>query len=59
MPEFVAIAYFPDDETRVYQLAQWLPVLEVLDRVHRVGRRTARSQSFCGVRLPNLFGRLA
>jgi hypothetical protein len=37
VPEVVAIAYFPDDETRLYQLAQWLPVLEVLDRAHPVG----------------------
>jgi len=35
--EVVVIAYFPDDDTRVYQLAQWLPVLEVLHRVHPVG----------------------
>ena len=25
------LAYFGDDPTRVYQLAQWLPVLELLD----------------------------
>ena len=37
MSEVVVIAYFPDDDTRVYQLAQWLPVLEVLHRVHPVG----------------------
>ncbi|WP_183095488.1 CDP-glycerol glycerophosphotransferase family protein [Nocardioides stalactiti] len=30
------VAYFGDDPTRVYQVAQWLPVLEVLDRTHRV-----------------------
>ena len=30
------IAYFGDDPTRVYQLLQWLPVLERLDQVHRV-----------------------
>jgi hypothetical protein len=34
--EVVVIAYFADDDTRVYQLAQWLPVLEVLHRVHPV-----------------------
>ena len=37
MSEVLVIAYFPDDDTRVYQLAQWLPVLEVLHRVHPVG----------------------
>ena len=31
MSDVVVLAYFPDDLTRVYQLAQWLPVLEVLD----------------------------
>jgi hypothetical protein len=30
------IAYFGDDPTRVYQLLQWLPVLERLDVVHPV-----------------------
>ena len=30
------IAYFGDDPTRIYQLLQWLPVLERLDPVHRV-----------------------
>ncbi|MDH2415590.1 CDP-glycerol glycerophosphotransferase family protein [Nocardioides sp. CER19] len=30
------IAYFGDDPTRIYQLLQWLPVLERLDQVHRV-----------------------
>ncbi|WP_460737105.1 CDP-glycerol glycerophosphotransferase family protein [Nocardioides ginkgobilobae] len=46
MPEVAAVpdiarvsvvAYFGDDPTRVYQLVQWLPVLEVLDEVHPVG----------------------
>jgi len=31
------IAYFGDDPTRLYQLAQWLPVLEILDETHPVG----------------------
>ena len=30
-------AYFADDPTRVYQLAQWLPVLEILDQREPVG----------------------
>lgn len=30
------VAYFGDDPLRAYQLRQWLPVLEQLDRVHRV-----------------------
>ncbi|MXG91580.1 CDP-glycerol glycerophosphotransferase family protein [Nocardioides flavescens] len=30
------VAYYPDDPTRVYQLLQWLPVLELLDTVHKV-----------------------
>ena len=37
MSDVVVLAYFPDDLTRVYQLAQWLPVLEVLDDDLRVG----------------------
>jgi hypothetical protein len=31
------IAYFGDDPDRVYQLVQWLPVLELLDAHERVG----------------------
>lgn len=31
------IAYFADDPTRVYQLLQWIPVLERLDATHPVG----------------------
>ena len=34
--EVSVVAYFADDPTRVYQLSQWLPVLEVLDEVHPV-----------------------
>ena len=30
------IAYFPDDVTRAYQLEQWLPVFEQLERRHSV-----------------------
>lgn len=30
------VAFFGDDPLRVYQLRQWLPVLELLDRRHRV-----------------------
>jgi choline kinase len=30
------IVYFGDDPLRVYQLRQWLPVFELLDRRHRV-----------------------
>ncbi|MGV3562136.1 MAG: hypothetical protein ACO1ON_02550, partial [Nocardioides sp.] len=37
IPRISVIAYFADDPTRVYQLVQWLPVLEVLDEVHPVG----------------------
>ena len=37
MSDVVVLAYFPDDLTRVYQLTQWLPVLEVLDDDLRVG----------------------
>ena len=39
MSDVAVLAYFPDDLTRVYQLAQWLPVLEVLDEDHRGRRR--------------------
>lgn len=31
------VTYFADDPTRVYQLLQWLPVVERLDALHRVG----------------------
>lgn len=31
------LSYFSDDPTRVYQLLQWLPVLELLDTHHPVG----------------------
>ena len=31
------LAYFADDRTRVYQLLQWLPVLELLADSHTVG----------------------
>jgi len=31
------IAYFPDDPTRIYQLLQWIPVLERLQEEHPVG----------------------
>ena len=37
MSDVVVLAYFPDDLTRVYQLAQWLPVLELLDDDLAVG----------------------
>src|SRR4051812_41488611 len=30
------VAYFPDDPLRVYQVEQWLPVLERLNEQHRV-----------------------
>ncbi|UDY24665.1 CDP-glycerol glycerophosphotransferase family protein [Nocardioides sp. Kera G14] len=36
-PTIDVIAYFADDPTRVYQLLQWLPVLEGLDPSHPVG----------------------
>ncbi|MFT4289295.1 CDP-glycerol glycerophosphotransferase family protein [Nocardioides sp.] len=37
MPPIHVIAYFADDPTRIYQLLQWLPVLERLDERHPVG----------------------
>ncbi len=37
MPQVDVIAYFADDLTRVYQLLQWLPVLERLHEHHPVG----------------------
>ncbi len=37
MPRVSVIAYFADDPSRAYQLVQWLPVLEILDREHPVG----------------------
>ncbi|WP_300680298.1 CDP-glycerol glycerophosphotransferase family protein [Nocardioides sp.] len=36
-PEVDVLAYFGDDPTRLYQLKQWLPVLEILDETHPVG----------------------
>jgi len=36
-PHPTVLAYFADDPTRVYQLLQWLPVLELLDESERVG----------------------
>lgn len=35
MPD--VLAYFPDDPTRIYQLLQWIPVLERLHEEHPVG----------------------
>ncbi len=35
--EVSTVAYFADDPTRTYQLAQWLPVLETLHERHPVG----------------------
>jgi choline kinase len=35
-PDSEVIVYFGDDPLRVYQLRQWLPVFERLDRRHRV-----------------------
>ena len=37
MPAVDVLAYFPDDRTRVYQLLQWLPVLELLSDSHAMG----------------------
>ncbi len=36
MNEVSVIAYFADDPTRIYQLVQWLPVLEILHEEHPV-----------------------
>ncbi|MCW2787648.1 MAG: CDP-Glycerol:Poly(glycerophosphate) glycerophosphotransferase [Marmoricola sp.] len=37
MPAPEIVVYFADDPTRVYQLLQWLPVLERLDETRTVG----------------------
>ena len=37
LPPLSVLAYFGDEPDRVYQLLQWLPVLEVLDARERVG----------------------
>ncbi|CAN5440316.1 CDP-glycerol glycerophosphotransferase family protein [soil metagenome] len=37
MPEVSVIAYFADDPTRIYQLVQWLAVLEILHERQPVG----------------------
>lgn len=39
------IAYFADDPTRVYQLLQWIPVLERLDATHPVGILTRNAET--------------
>lgn len=39
------LAYFPDDATRIYQLLQWLPVLELLHEEHPVGVVTRDPES--------------
>ena len=37
MNQVSVIAYYADDRTRLYQLVQWLPVLELLHEQHQVG----------------------
>ncbi len=37
MNQVSVIAYYADDRTRLYQLVQWLPVLELLHQRHPVG----------------------
>lgn len=37
MHDVSVLAYYADDPTRLYQLLQWVPVLEVLDESHPVG----------------------
>lgn len=44
------IAYFADDPTRVYQLLQWLPVLERLDATHRTAVVTRNEETTAIVR---------
>jgi hypothetical protein len=43
------IAYFPDDPSRIYQLLQWIPVLERLHEEHPVGvvTRDAETAATC------------
>lgn len=36
VPKPAVLAYFPDDPTRIYQLLQWIPVLEGLHQEHPV-----------------------
>ncbi len=45
MRDFPVLAYFGDDPARVYQLAQWLPVLELLDGVQPVAIILRREDS--------------
>lgn len=40
------VVYFPDPAEKLYQLTQWLPVLEALDKRHRVVLVTRRHASF-------------
>ncbi len=39
------VTYFADDPTRAYQLLQWLPVVERLDTLHRVGVVTRHAET--------------
>lgn len=53
------VAYFGDDPLRLYQLRQWLPVFELLDRRHRVRVVARDAASFRKIqeltRLPSVF----
>jgi len=44
------VAYFGDEPARLYQLRQWLPVLEQLDRRHRVLVATSDARTYAEVR---------
>jgi len=45
MQQADVVAYFGDDPTRVYQLLQWLPVLERLDTAHRLAIVTRQPET--------------
>lgn len=40
------VVYFADDDRKIYQLRQWLPVFEVLNRRHRVVIVTADARTY-------------
>ena len=44
------VAYFGDEPARLYQLRQWLPVFEQLDRRHRVLVATSDARTYAEVR---------
>jgi hypothetical protein len=51
VPGTIAV-YFPDDPRKLYQLKQWLPVLERLDRTHPVTIITRNARTYAELATP-------